>query len=128
MATETRQPTCEERIADRAERRLSEIRDFLFNYRHDTEEGDYRHAEDLLQGQQESILSVDKSTVYKVELSTGGPGDWFEIHVSDDDQITHIEYHFNDWFDHAERNLTGADFDAVDEWLNYVVYIEGVTG
>lgn len=57
----------------------------------------------------EMPLSVEVIRVVKILLGTGGPGDWFEATVDDDGSITRIEYHFNDWFDHADINVSDDD-------------------
>jgi len=120
----TKQASCEERIADQAEGRLEDMRRFLHKYQRANEVGEYDAAERLLERQQEMPLSVEKLAVYRIELSTGGPADWFDVYMNGG-EIQYIEYHFSDWFDHAERNLTGAEFDTVRDWLQSVVYLEG---
>lgn len=62
-------------------------------------------------------LSVQKLTVYRVDLSTGGPGDWLEAFVDSDGEITRITYHFNDWFDHAEKTLERAEFERAEAFV-----------
>lgn len=124
MKAQTKYPTCEDRIAEEAEGRLEDIRRFNHKYQRANEVGEWRAGEKLLQRQQEMLLSVERKRYYRVQLSTGGPADWFEVYAYEDGEIQYIEYHFSDWFDHAERNLTGAEFDAVREWLQAVVYLE----
>ena len=71
--------------------------------------------EELSEKVQERIwempLSVEVIRTVKILLGTGGPGDWFEATVDDDGSIGRIEYHFNDWFDHASISVTD-DADA----------------
>ena len=43
--------------------------------------------------------------VVKIELSWGGPADWLEVWVDQDGSVSHVVYHFADWFDHAERKI-----------------------
>lgn len=50
-------------------------------------------------------LAIDKITVVKIQLSTGGPGDWLEIYMYDTGEFEKVVYHFNDWFDHASVGL-----------------------
>lgn len=71
-------------------------------------------------------LGVSSYTVFRLDLSTGGPGDWFEFQCSGDTpnyeaagegehyEIERVTYHFNDWFDHAERTLDGEEQDAAE--------------
>lgn len=135
METQTRQPTCDERIADEAQSRLDDMRRFNHKYRRAYEVEEYNAADRLLERQREMILEVSGIESIKVLLSTGGPADWFEVffysgneacptcHKARRGDIQYIEYHFSDWFDHAERNLTGPEFDTVEEWLRSVVYL-----
>ena len=58
--------------------------------------------------------------------STGGPGSWLEAHVDDDGDIQQIEYHYNDWYDHAQRTLSGDDYDAAERFIQTVAFIEAV--
>jgi hypothetical protein len=42
----------------------------------------------------------------KIHLSTGGPADWIEVILDlDDDYIYGMNYHYADWFDHAETTI-----------------------
>ena len=122
-ATETRQATCEERIAQEAQDRLEDMARFNHKYERANEVGEYNAAERLLERQQEMPLSVDRRAVYDIHLSTGGPADWFRVWLNDG-EIQYIEYHFSDWFDHAERNLTGSEFETAKTWIEQVIYLE----
>lgn len=79
-------------------------------------------------------LGVSSYTTFRVDLSTGGPADWLEIVCSGDTpcyepagvhganyEIERIVYHFSDWFDHAERQLDGVDFDIAERFARSVV-------
>lgn len=64
--------------------------------------------EDAYDAFHEYPLDINTRKVITVQISTGGPGDWLEIHLYDDEnspEIYRVEYHFNDWFDHASRVL-----------------------
>lgn len=78
-------------------------------------------SEEATERMWELPLGVSESRVYRIDLSTGGPGDWYEVHADDDKTVTRIVYHFNDWFDHAERTLDGDEFDAIEEFARRVV-------
>jgi hypothetical protein len=100
--------TCEERIGDRLKGRLTEIKAAM--------EDDNKREEF-----EDSILGITKRTVYKIELSWGGPADGFLITVdADSHEIESIEYYFQDWFDGAKRELTGDEFEAVAEVFSYL--------
>ena len=85
--------------------------------------GSEQYCEDHLTS--EGVLSVDRILFYKIHLSTGGPGDWFMVEL-DEDGIRNIEYHFHDWWDHAQVNVVGQDFDIVSAWIYSQLYIEEI--
>lgn len=77
-------------------------------------------------------LGVSAKTVFRIELSTGGPGDWFEVECNDitdnpagpsSYEVETITYHFNDWFDHAERQLSEFDgeFAEAEEFARMLI-------
>lgn len=82
-------------------------------------------------------LGVSAHTVFRVELSTGGPADWLEVtctgheirrNAYTDDttawtewEVERISYHFADWFDHAAVELEGADFETAEAFARSVV-------
>jgi len=76
---------------------------------------DTETAEDYMQG----LLDFRKVyEVYRVQLSTGGPGDDFYLYVDPEDRtIERIEYAFLDWFDGARRELRGDDFETVRDFF-----------
>jgi len=53
---------------------------------------------------EQSVLGVSTCVSMRIELSTGGPGDWLEAEL-DEREVLAVSYHFNDWFDHAERRV-----------------------
>ena len=46
-------------------------------------------------------------------LGCGGPQREFRFTTDHNKRVRGISYHFMDWFDHASRNLSGADFDLL---------------
>jgi len=55
----------------------------------------------------ENLLSVEKSTTYKLCLSWGGPADYFELDWSEESGAwVGGRYVFQDWFDGATRRIT----------------------
>ena len=136
--------TCEERINDELEHEIQRIREALGHaeqvydlacqkcgHKWQTEDeyeacpgcgnGDEIDVEENCDAESrdsywQGILSIDTQLMFRVQLSTGGPGDQFEIYVDPQDhEISHIDYRFLDWFDGAERRLTGTDFDLAVE-------------
>jgi hypothetical protein len=108
MTTE-REPTCEQRLPDHLAGRLADIRAILA--REDPDEGD-----DELPSLNEYGLGSTVRYAIKVELSTGGPADYITATVDGGD-VVNAQYHFADWFDHAEKGLSGDELATVEQWL-----------
>ena len=70
-------------------------------------------------------LGLEVRPVVSVQLSWGGPADWLEIELENDNghDIRRVTYHFADWFDHAERDVTERDAPAL--WRAAEYYAEG---
>ena len=63
----------------------------------------------------ESVLGVEKKTVYRVCLSWGGPSSYVEIEYDSDGYVCGGSYLFQDWFGGARRNLST---DTAEELAN----------
>ena len=80
-------------------------------------DGEIVDADEALDRRDEYALAVDLRTIMIVQISTGGPGDQFEVEVERtehgwelaDAQAT---YRFLDWFDGATRYTDDADVMA----------------
>lgn len=95
-----RNESCDARISSHLEGREEQLSS-LFD-RLDAD-GDDEDAQDELY---ELPLAVETKTILVVQLSTGGPGDWIEAEIDRAAgwwEVQNVTYHFNDWFDHAER-------------------------
>jgi hypothetical protein len=100
--------TCEERIKEALQGRLKQIMGALAD-------------EELEEEFEEGILAIDRKVIYRVEMSWGGPSDYFEIEVDPQEcQIVDIVYHFLDWFDGAEVTLQGEDFNLAEQMFSYL--------
>ncbi|MGC8646510.1 MAG: hypothetical protein ACP5T9_03135 [Thermoplasmata archaeon] len=42
-------------------------------------------------------LSFSKEIHYKLELSAGGPSDYFDFVCNENKKLLRVEYHYNDW-------------------------------
>ena len=140
-----RQATCEERISDRYERAMDDLKNAIepdFYCREcghtwsdeDADEyddpprcpecnADETTDADDWQGfdrYSEGILGISKREVHYILLSTGGPEDGIEITVQDG-EISGAAYVFKDWFDGARRQITGADLERVEQMFSYLV-------
>jgi len=115
---DTRDKTCAERIENQMRGRKEQFEELFA--RADSENDDEREqAQDEIY---ELPLAVSTIKVWRIDLSTGGPGDWLEVHVDSDGDATRVEYHFNDWFDHASMVLDGDDRDT---FLNFAAQVTG---
>lgn len=146
-ATEQRQKTCEERIPEYYKRTLEEIRKVagideveisdLEDYGVDVEpflededapeeerELDQDAArEELRERWEEGILSIDRKEVVRVCFSWGGPADYIDVYIDPEDKtIYRAVYLFQDWFDGAEREITGTDLEAVENVFSFLCY------
>ena len=57
----------------------------------------------------ETPLAIETRKVHRVLLSTGGPGDWFEVETDESGYVWRVSYVFQDWFDVAREDLEGQD-------------------
>lgn len=94
----------------------------------DEEEAEWRELaetvwEESRERRSENVLSVTEKRVIKIQLMWGGPEDYFEIDV-EDNEITGGRYWFKDWFDGAVRYLSAEQAELVVEGTD--TYIEGV--
>ena len=108
----TAQPTCEDRIANKLQSRLESVGGLITRANSGNDEA---ALEEIL----ELPIGRSVSTVVKIELSWGGPADWFEVWLDELRNIDRIIYHFLDWFDHAERELQGSEFEAAESFCRY---------
>lgn len=76
-------------------------------------------AQEAFNAIDEYPLCIEKRISLKIQLSTGGPGDWLEA-IYDGPDLVHAEYHFNDWFDHAEMDV------EEEETIRFIQYFAEV--
>lgn len=100
--------SCEARIEASMKSREDYIESVYDAIDNESEFEGYENARDALD---ELPLSIDKYEVVRIDLSTGGPGDWLEVIVHPNDgAILRVDYHFNDWFDHASRSVSRSSY------------------
>lgn len=110
--TDTRQPTCEERIDDNLAGRLADFAKIM-DQADDGREDAYERWDEL-------PLSIDTKLEVTVLLSWGGPQDEFVLSVNPEDRsIGAIRYRFLDWFDGATRTLEGEQYETARDFLSY---------
>jgi len=96
------QKTCAERIKDAFKSREEYIDQLIDACDNDEGFDGYEEAYDALHNY---FLGMSQYKVVKLEISWGGPSDYFEVKMycdeDDANEIISIHYHFADWFDHA---------------------------
>lgn len=96
---ETNRVTCadlvKEKMLDRSHQ-IGELHDIIY------ESEDAEGVDEAIIELNDLPLEISTFKVVKVLFSTGGPGDWIEIKLNDEDQILGVTYHYQDWFDHAQ--------------------------
>lgn len=105
-----RKASCEERIAGE----LTNTEEWLSRtYRQidkANERGETAREEELRE--EIEVYGVTVTRVMRLTLSGGGPASWLEVHMDDSGRWPEVErviYHFADWFDHAEREVTETE-------------------
>lgn len=115
--------SCEERIDKELKRVIGDFKRAMESINEDgqvviSEDEVY---EDIIEWLNSYALSYEDDPHYRakrLELSWGGPSDYFLFFESGD-----IEYHFLDWFDGASRKLTGEDYEIMKRFYDEVLNI-----
>ena len=69
-------------------------------------EAEAEKVEEALRALSDFPAHIESYKVIKITLSGGGPADWIEVKTDNDGYIRGMEYHYADWFDHAERKIS----------------------
>lgn len=117
-------PTCEQRVEaqkNSREKWFAELFEAIEN------QEPYDGYEDPTDALYETPLGIDKYSVMKITLSAGGPADWLEVIYEMEGNISFIisvTYHFQDWFDHAERKVyrDEALYQYAEQMLEVAAY------
>ncbi len=122
----TKEATCEDRINDRLESRLDDLRLLWKLYCEDPEAYDDDHGRLDDYGlcfdyvAPETFKDQPKG-YFRYQISYGGPSSEFRIFANKRDAHTwtiyRIDFHFLDWFDGARRTLRGDDLTFMEELI-----------
>lgn len=123
-----KQATCKERVGDRLDSRMEDLRALWATYLEDPE----AYNEDVQSNMYEYGLCFDyveeftwkdqPVPYYRYQLSWGGPSDEFRIYAPKEaySKPYRIEYWFLDWFDGASRTLYGEDLVLLTEIFHFL--------
>ena len=118
METQAKPETCADLIREHATSRLADFREMDAA----TMSEDEDQRDEAFQCIYEFPLAVSQVTVFRIDISTGGPADWLEVFTDANDpardgapvEVSRIVYHYADWFDHADLTLEGEDFETAE--------------
>jgi hypothetical protein len=99
--------TCEERIAEELASTESWLSETYQKIDKASNAGDYTTEEGLRE--EVEPYGVSATLVMKLELAGGGPAAWLEVELDRSRwgfEPGRVVYHFADWFDHAERQVS----------------------
>lgn len=96
----TKEQTCAERIENELKNMEERAGELVADY--------YSGDEERFEEWNNYPLSVETRKITKVLMSWGGPSDFLKIEHEGTD-IYSVEYHFQDWFDGAKREITDED-------------------
>lgn len=94
-------PTCAERIDGAMSSREVDLEEIYEKISSDDNEISYEGYDEIGY----FALEVSSFKVIKILLSTGGPADWIEVTLDDDNEICSMKYFYQDWFDCASKPI-----------------------
>ena len=106
--------TCEERIDNELKDRIEDIKEIV-------------ESKDPVEAINEYGLALSKTVNYKLELSWGGPQDYFIFEYDPDSkELVGITYHFLDWFDAAQRRISSRskEWEILEQLFYSCILIE----
>lgn len=100
-----REQTCAQRVHTNLEMRAEQLAELFARAEADDQEMAEAGYDELA----ELPLGITVYEVLRIDLSTGGPGDWLEVKLGRgarrQAEVEAVAYHFADWFDHAEETV-----------------------
>lgn len=104
---EAKQNKCADLVENQMWERSSQIED-LNNIISESE--DVEKIDEAIMELGDLPLEITTFKIVKVLFSTGGPGDWIEIKLNDEDDVLGVTYHYQDWFDHAQIKVPESSY------------------
>jgi hypothetical protein len=111
-----RQLTCEERVDDELVKTEARYSNLWYQLDEAVERGD-DSAEEQCRDELEP-LNLETKRVLKLMFSWGGPSAWIEAEL-DGSSVVSLTYHFADWFDYAERDVSESEAPALWRLAEY---------
>ena len=108
----TRDRTCKERVEGQMQDRDEDIAALYELVDHGSVNGTGEDYDEAVERLDNFLLSIDQTIHIKMLMSWGGPSDYIEVIVNrlsatpSDYEILEAWYHFEDWFDGAERRIS----------------------
>jgi len=105
---------CEERIDKELKSRMEDIKRIV-------------EAEDPTEELNNYALALSKWEVYRLELSWGGPQDYFEFEYDPEGrELVEVRYRYLDWFDGAERVIRPGtkEFETLERLFFETILVE----
>uniref|UniRef100_A0A7C3WVP1 Uncharacterized protein n=1 Tax=Dictyoglomus turgidum TaxID=513050 RepID=A0A7C3WVP1_9BACT len=99
------QKSCEERVDEHLKSRIADLEEFIEN-------GDIEGLQDYHLWF-DYVNEEEEEPYFRYQLSTGGPGDEFRFFCDHAFRPYRVEYWFLDWYDGANRILSGRDKDVL---------------
>ena len=121
MTTATEQKTCEDRVSAGMESTLNDLRQLWEAYCDGDED---RYSDDWGTISEYGLcfdyvaagtFTDQKVGYFRYQISYGGPSEEFRFYTDPEFNVESIEFWFLDWFDGAKSDLTGADYQLLDE-------------
>ena len=106
--------SCKERINRNLEEKIKQFREI-------------NRSEDPIEEINKVALALTETKLYKLELSWGGPSDYFEFEYDPKNkELVAIKYHFLDWFDEATISLSpdSEEWKIVERLFYNCIFIE----
>jgi hypothetical protein len=119
-----KQKTCQERVQEELEDRMSDLRKLWRGYQKDPDKpvgdlGTFNEYGLCFDYVAPGTFNDQKRGYFRYQLSWGGPSDEFRFYCDENFNLTEIEYWFLDWFDGASVTLSDKDCDLLEGIFDY---------
>jgi hypothetical protein len=108
--------TCEQRIYEHFRDREQYVYEMFEACNNNTEFDGYDDPYDAVHNYP---MGLSYYKVVKIELSWGGPSDYYKAFFDDEGALLWVDYHFADWFDHAQMRVpeTSPIYEYIEQYI-----------